>query len=78
MSRNRRAHVEGTDDRGTARERGRHPTAPGGARRTSGPDAGPWQRAADTREQVGEHVYGRMGFQPLYEEIVRADPDILR
>ena len=28
--------------------------------------------------QVGEHVHGWMGFQPLYEEIVRADPDVLR
>jgi len=34
--------------------------------------------AAHTRAQVGEHVHGWMGFQPLYEEIVRADPDVLR
>jgi hypothetical protein len=33
--------------------------------------------AAHTRAQVGEHVHGWMGFQPLYEEIVRADPDVL-
>ncbi len=34
--------------------------------------------AAHTRAQVGEHVHGWMGFQPLCEEIVRADPDVLR
>jgi ribulose-5-phosphate 4-epimerase/fuculose-1-phosphate aldolase len=34
--------------------------------------------AAHTRAQVGEHLHGWMGFQPLCEEIVRADPDVLR
>jgi ribulose-5-phosphate 4-epimerase/fuculose-1-phosphate aldolase len=34
--------------------------------------------AAHTRAQVGEHVHGWMGFQPLSEEIVRADPGVLR
>jgi ribulose-5-phosphate 4-epimerase/fuculose-1-phosphate aldolase len=34
--------------------------------------------AVHTRAQVGEHVHGWMGFQPLCEEIVRADPDVLR
>ncbi len=33
--------------------------------------------AARTRAQVGEHLHGWMGFQPLYEEIVRATPDVL-
>jgi len=34
--------------------------------------------AAHTRAQVGEHLHGWMGFQPLCEEIVRADPDVLQ
>ena len=34
--------------------------------------------ASHTRSQVGEHLHGWMGFQPLCEEIVRADPDVLR
>jgi ribulose-5-phosphate 4-epimerase/fuculose-1-phosphate aldolase len=33
--------------------------------------------AARTFEQVGQHHHGWMGFQPLYEEIVRADPEVL-
>jgi ribulose-5-phosphate 4-epimerase/fuculose-1-phosphate aldolase len=33
--------------------------------------------AARTFEQVGQHVHGWMGFQPLYEEIVRAEPEAL-
>jgi len=33
--------------------------------------------AAHTHEQVGQHLHGWMGFQPLFEEIVRADPGVL-
>jgi ribulose-5-phosphate 4-epimerase/fuculose-1-phosphate aldolase len=33
--------------------------------------------AAHTHEQVGQPIHGWMGFQPLYEEIVRAQPDVL-
>lgn len=33
--------------------------------------------AALTRTQVGEPLHGWMGFQPLYEEIVRAEPEVL-
>ncbi len=33
--------------------------------------------AARTYEQVGQHHHGWMGFQPIYEEIVRATPEVL-
>jgi ribulose-5-phosphate 4-epimerase/fuculose-1-phosphate aldolase len=33
--------------------------------------------AARTFEQVGQHFHGWMGFQPLYEEIVGAEPEVL-
>jgi hypothetical protein len=26
---------------------------------------------------LGQHLHGWMGFQPLFEEIVRADPGVL-
>ena len=48
-----------------------------------GPDGSPAydtltpEVAAHTRAQVGEPIHGWMGFQPLYEEIVRADPGVL-
>jgi ribulose-5-phosphate 4-epimerase/fuculose-1-phosphate aldolase len=33
--------------------------------------------AAKTFEQVGAHVHGWLGFQPFYEEIVQAEPEVL-
>jgi ribulose-5-phosphate 4-epimerase/fuculose-1-phosphate aldolase len=47
-----------------------------------GPGGRPQYRALDdetakrTWEQVGQHHHGWMGFQPLYEEVVAAEPDL--
>jgi ribulose-5-phosphate 4-epimerase/fuculose-1-phosphate aldolase len=35
------------------------------------------EAAKRTWEQVGQHHHGWMGFQPLYEEVVAAEPDLL-
>ena len=35
------------------------------------------EHARQTRDQIGSHVVGYMSFQPLYQRIVREQPDLL-